>query len=154
MANIMIIMKDVLVVLCVLDDNWLHALSVRRSLRQLESPLFVTLRTTCHNHNNNNYNCNDNNDDNANWDRHYSEGCTQLVVTIEWQCLNITARMKKRCLFQNNTRKLTFSTTWTAWTVACMLCILYKKNIKNKDIEPHNNIYLGIHATVQAVLRC
>ena len=27
------------------------------------------------------------------------------------------------------------------------------KNIKNKEIEPHNNIYLGIHATVQAVLR-
>ena len=72
MAKIMTIMKDVLVVLSVLDDNWLHALSVRRSLRQLESPLFVALRTTCHNHNNNNYNYNDNTDNNANWDRHYS----------------------------------------------------------------------------------
>ena len=28
------------------------------------------------------------------------------------------------------------------------------KNIKNKEIEPYNNIYLGMHATVQAVLRC
>ena len=112
MANIVTIKNDVPVVLCVLDDNWLHALSVRRSLRQLESPLFVTLRTTCHNHNNNNYNCNDNNDNNANRDRHYSEGCTQLVITIEWQCINITARMKQRCIFQNNTRKLTFSTNF------------------------------------------
>ena len=25
------------------------------------------------------------------------------------------------------------------------------KNIKNKETEPHNNIYLGIHATVQTV---
>ena len=72
MAKIMTIMKDVLVVLCVLDDNWLHALSVRRSLRQLESPLFVTLRTTCHNHNDNKYNYNDSTENNANWDRHYS----------------------------------------------------------------------------------
>ena len=23
------------------------------------------------------------------------------------------------------------------------------KNIKNEEIEPHNNVYIGIHATVQ-----
>ena len=77
----MTIMKDVLVVLCVLDDNWLHALSVRRSLHQLESPLFVTLRTTCHNHDNNNYNYNDNTDNNANWDRHYSYGKAKVHIS-------------------------------------------------------------------------
>ena len=50
-----------------------------------------------------------------------------------------------------NTQELTSWHCLNSSMYAFIYCI---KNIKNKEIEPHNNIYLRIHASVQAVLKC